>query len=811
MDKTQTSIEHIEDLLKTDFYKLENSEALQNIYLSDPENFRKAYLQFRAENKDYAFLLLAIMVRNNKELEELSKEKEAIIQLCDDASKLKDGVKLTDILEGTLSSHEDVFEGSYLHHRSRTLVTLSCFYNYVEEVKTIYDYLYKNMVLHNDHQNFNYLSDCFLIGQVQYMKRQPLDTINSLLENDAYTLKILFLAYSNHSVVMGWGDSDHLNAQVVSILVKNNKEEAINLLSEIENEDAELISRWIDMLYNIVEIDDYAPLISYLSHKNHILRKKCKDLIFPHEDKIRATVEKAFSETGSNFLKEIIEEWDDNKSRSFTNEKGISIFCSSYLDKKKKVLTNWIPEDIFEGVNFLSGEKASDAVQFIITKYLLLSEPKRIKVCDDITNHLHAGQLEILLHKVYNLWQEKGCNPKHKMIVIPFILFGTADAIDILAEQIPAMFKSSRSAIATLAIKAIALKENDKAIKIVGNMALYREWTGAIESVEELAKIRNVSTDELEDIFTPDFEFDKNGMKPMQYGESLLYIKLLSDFSLSITDKSGNTRKNIATAIPDVNTEIIDKAKKDFSELKKQLQEVSKMQEVRLSKVLINGRKWEKHRWLQLFMEHPLMRNFIYHLLWGAYDGDRLISPFIVTQDNQIISTDKAPNNIPDKYKIGLVHPVEIGEQQIKELYAKLPECTMLSHLRSIALSTSSLSEIDTEGNKITKYSGITIPKDIDILKFFDTEYNNSMAFWDIYGFYFRDRYLNIEAILKCKTHYKLYKDTQFGELVFYRYSDRQRYEYEQITDRFLLDPREVPEKFVNSVLSICDRLTRDK
>lgn len=810
MDKTQTTFEYI-DSLKNDYYKLENSEALHTLYTSNTDDFHAVYKYMTTKDDDYRFLLLAVMIHYGDGLEELDKEKDAIIELWNKTNDFKDGVIITELLQGKTLPDENIFQDSHLHYRNRSLVILSCFYSYIDEVKTIYNYLYKNTTQHTDHHNFNYLSDCFLVGQVQYMKGIPLELINDLLSQGIYTLKMLFLAYSNHTIVTGWGDSDHLNAQLVSVLVRNNQDEAIKQLEDIQDEDTDLISRWIDMLYTIVEADNYTPLIPYLSHNNHILRKKCKELILPHENNIRQDIEDAFSKSGSKFLKEIIEEWNDDKSLISHNEEDILNLCKNYFDKKKMGLIDWIPEEIFEGVKFSSGKKAAEAAQFIIVKYLLLNEPKQIKICDDIVVNLQLKDLKFALHKIYDLWYNNGCNPKQKMIVVPFVLYGADNAIDTLAEQIPRMFKTSRSALATLSIKAIALKESEEAIKTVGNMALYKEWTGAKESIEELSKKRNISIDELEDIITPDFGFDKNGIKAMQHGNSLFHIKLGTHFGLSIMDESGNIIKNVQAAIPDANTETIDKAKKGFSELKKQIQEVSKMQLVRLSKVLINGRKWERQEWQQLFMEHPLMKIFSYYMLWGAYKGDKLITPFIVSLNNQIIDINKTPYSIPEKYRIGLVHPAEMELQQVNELYQTLPECDKLIYYREIAGSISSLSDSDLKGNKVIKYRDRTVTKDIDILKTFDAEYHNSIAFWDIHGFYFRDRYLDIEAILKCTTHYKTFLDTTFGELVFYRYTDRKRYEYEQITDRLLLNPRDLPKRFVKSVLSICDKLTTYK
>ena len=59
-------------------------------------------------------------------------------------------------------------------------------------------------------------------------------------------------------------------------------------------------------------------------------------------------------------------------------------------------------------------------------------------------------------------------------------------------------------------------------------------------------------------------------------------------------------------------------AKKELSELKKQIKAVVQTQSSRLKKVLMNGRYWSSESWNTLFVENPIMHQLLLDL-FGVY------------------------------------------------------------------------------------------------------------------------------------------------------------------------------------------------
>lgn len=104
-------------------------------------------------------------------------------------------------------------------------------------------------------------------------------------------------------------------------------------------------------------------------------------------------------------------------------------------------------------------------------------------------------------------------------------------------------------------------------------------------------------------------------------------------------------------------------AKKEFSELKKQIKATVQSQTNRLEKVLMNGRRWTAGSWNTLFVENPIMHRFATALIWGVYNGDKLTGTFRYMEDGTFNTVDEEEYTLPEKAAITLVHPIELEEE----------------------------------------------------------------------------------------------------------------------------------------------------
>ncbi len=79
-------------------------------------------------------------------------------------------------------------------------------------------------------------------------------------------------------------------------------------------------------------------------------------------------------------------------------------------------------------------------------------------------------------------------------------------------------------------------------------------------------------------------------------------------------------------------------AKKGLSTLKKELRSALSMQKQRLEAALSRKRYWSYDSWKSVFLENPIMKQFVNSLIWGEYTEGKLLKMFRYAEDGTFYS-----------------------------------------------------------------------------------------------------------------------------------------------------------------------------
>ena len=102
-----------------------------------------------------------------------------------------------------------------------------------------------------------------------------------------------------------------------------------------------------------------------------------------------------------------------------------------------------------------------------------------------------------------------------------------------------------------------------------------------------------------------------------------------------------------------------------FKEMKKQMKTTVASQKMRLELALSSKRSWEKQQWSRLFVDNPIMHQFAIGLIWGIYANGELKQTFRYMEDGSFNTVEEEEYELPEHEKIGLVHPIELTEQEL--------------------------------------------------------------------------------------------------------------------------------------------------
>lgn len=664
--------------------------------------------------------------------------------------------------------------------------------------------------------NVSFAIGYILASRKKWLHKSPRESLQLLLKSDnEFTIFQAFKAYSFNPAMM----ADALSKEDV----EQHKQEALELLTNGELSIEETVE-WLQFIYTACGFQDYQPLITLLSHKSKILRKQTETIIGEKETEIRPLLEERFGKLKGEALaiaKRLLKRWDNERKFGagfvFTPSTVVE-YCTDNYDKNNQKFISWIPEDMFLDIRFadLSEKAPAIVLQYMLSEYLSLEEPYKIKSCDKIAEMLHPQDLQAALENIYEYWKDNGAEAKRKMIMVPYCIYVSDTQILRLKTQLKDWAESSRGALAAFVVNAIAMNGGNVALMMIDSMAVKfpnnQVKNAAKAAFSFAAKALETPEDELSDKIVPTLGFSKEGEKVLDYGPRNFTVTLMPDFSLSIFDN--DKQKTIKSMpAPGANDDLVKAtaAKKEFSELKKQIKATVQAQTARLEKVLMNGRGWNVQAWNALFVENPIMHCFAIGLIWGVYENGKPTTTFRYMEDGTFNTVDEEEYTLPDNATITLVHPIELSEETLAQWKEQLDDYEVVQPLPQLVSPVVALEEKDLSGKKIVRYTGTVVQagKIAGIAKKYNMVRGEVMDAGCYLCYHWLDKYLNVAVQLNFEEMYmgqEYNENVTLGNVVFYRLGEDQLADDEPKSS-MLLSAADLPARFVSSIIGIFDVL----
>ncbi len=818
-----------------DIREADRPAILSDLYQTDRDRFMEVYWKLTGSNNpqnySYAPYLLSIMLKNGEgktELEnieiillgifkrllnEYTEERELNISNIE-----KESLPLSDTpIYFRLNRRLGLGNGEHL------IGAFAVLYEFSSRARRFINYLlYYGTHAKVNYNTLDYTAGFFMKARKTWLGIPPSESFELLKKSGTfYSIREAFVTYLFAQVDAG-NLQDVMNEVVTTELIKENESLALKTL-DTKYLGIEQALVWIELLYVVCKMTEYKPLISLLSDKSKLVRKKAEEFLNNNEDAVRQLLEDEMPQMDADGLaaaKRLIKRWDNERKYgtdfSFKDYQTVIEFCNENYDQANEQYIHWITEDMFTDVRFANLTEKAPAVviKYIISEYLSLEEPYRIRICDKVVDTLYPQDFEAVLENTYKLWKENGADAKKKMIMVPYCIYGSDSQIIKLKNQLLTWGGASRGVLAAFVVNAIAMNGGSVALMMVDEMGARfsnnQVKNAAKAAFSVAAKALEIPEDELSDKIVPTLGFNKEGEKIIDFGSRTFKVTLMPDFTFTIYD---NEKQKIVKQIPAPGTssDVIKAhaAKKEFEETKKQMKLTVQSQTNRLEKVLMNGRKWTAESWNNLFVENPIMRRFATGLIWGIYDGDVLVETFRYMDDGNFNTVDDDEYTVPENAFITLVHPIELSEETFLKWKEQLDDYVVVQPLPQLTSPVIRLEEKDISGKVIKRYYGAVVKS--GKISGIANKYN--MVKGDVGDggsfttFHWIDKFLNIGVMLNFEYMYmgqKYDEDVTLGDVIIYRLSEDQVKENEP-KNNVMLAPAEVPARFVSSIIGIFD------
>ena len=308
----------------------------------------------------------------------------------------------------------------------------------------------------------------------------------------------------------------------------------------------------------------------------------------------------------------------------------------------------------------LSAEARTDFVEL-----LSIAEPD-YQGFSLLRDALEAKSLESFVLALLDTWARQGGPGRHEWMMNACLAFPTVTSTRALCQHARAWARSkgaaAQRACAGLAYLGAAL-ESDTAALHLAHIAATTRFVALKKEVpqhlDDIARARGLTRDELDDRSTPDLGLDETGALRLAFGDTELEVRATEGLGVVLfkdgevvrafprPSKSGGEEEKAAHK----------KAKAEYDAFKKDLASVAARQLRRLESSMAGGRVWTMADAKRYFFEHPLAQYLARGVVWLSSGGDE----FRLTRDGTFASA--LDEEVKVEGDVRIAHVLELEEE----------------------------------------------------------------------------------------------------------------------------------------------------
>jgi ankyrin repeat protein len=207
----------------------------------------------------------------------------------------------------------------------------------------------------------------------------------------------------------------------------------------------------------------------------------------------------------------------------------------------------------------------------------------------------------------------------------------------------------------------------------------------ATSALNRAARKQNLTIEEFRDTLISDFGFNLDKELTLDYGTRKIIVKLMPDFKFTFKDEEGKSIKTLPKPNKKDDEKIAEKSIKFFKSMKKEINDILKIQTERLEYAFKYNKLSNFSYWSNFFVKNPVLNTFASNLFWGVYDNKgKLKQIFRYNEDHSFSDINDDEIKLNDKDQIGLIHPLELSNEELDKIKELISDYEITQPLEQI-------------------------------------------------------------------------------------------------------------------------------
>ncbi|MEV5824067.1 DUF4132 domain-containing protein [Spirillospora sp. NPDC052242] len=230
----------------------------------------------------------------------------------------------------------------------------------------------------------------------------------------------------------------------------------------------------------------------------------------------------------------------------------------------------------------------------------------------------------------------------------------------------------------------------------------------ARREIDELARRRGLTSEQLADRLVPSFGLDADGSMTLDYGPRRFVVGFDEELKPYVRDERGKRRASLPKPGAGDDAEAANAARATFAALKKDVRAAASVQIHRLEAAMLDGRRWTARDFREHVAWHPFLRHVARRLLWVAEDGGGATA-FRIAEDGTFADVDDEPFEPSESSRVGVVHPLHLGAA-LPAWSRVFADYEILQPFAQLARPVLALTEDERGGGELHRLDGVTVP-----------------------------------------------------------------------------------------------------
>ncbi|TVL43539.1 hypothetical protein A9X84_09395 [Brachyspira hyodysenteriae] len=358
-------------------------------------------------------------------------------------------------------------------------------------------------------------------------------------------------------------------------------------------------------------------------------------------------------------------------------------YVENNYNKKDDKKVSFINDNYKVLIKDKSREVENKVLKYIYLEYLVLK--RDIKILTQVDNIINLLDEESFIEFIKNIYNETN----KETAAFIYGIYGGDKAIKNI-------YKKEKDTKLSLLIIKLNI-ESKYALRILheiySNTKKSEVHYEAYNLIDEVIKKMNISYNEFELRFSPDFSFNSKGEKVLNEDYKLI---LNSDYSLSLFDIKNN--KELKKAPQNLPEDLKD----EITKLRKEIPSFMKNTSSLLAVLLASGEKYNYDVFKDIFINNAIMNRFASSLIWNLYDKDyNFITTFRYSGDGSYSNCEDEEVKIDDNRFVSLASPIEMDDEIINKWRKQLEDYEIAQPLQQLTIIKLDKDNLKSELEKI--------------------------------------------------------------------------------------------------------------